>query len=287
MARSIFPDEGSRLAYRLSGAGRPILSAAGGTAVVYTSEAATTLADIQTLEGVTVSGSTLTVTAYSQLPLFLGPDGVDTVWVKIDGGPAAPVYARTDDRLDELASGVVADLTGVVRSVNGVLPNGSGAVVIAPGGITDATSSVKGAIQLAGDLGGSASSPTTPTAVHKTGAETVSGLKTFNDGITVPDASLPISKTSGLQSALDSSSAAVTGAMVGLRYTYLWNGTGYFLWNGTATVGVAATSANSTAAARTAAGKAGTLRNYVRGVDGPDANTLGLIIDGDSLESVT
>jgi hypothetical protein len=44
----------------------------------------------------------------------------------------------------------------------------------------DATSSVKGKLQLTGDLGGTSASPTTPTAVHLTGTETVTGIKTFN-----------------------------------------------------------------------------------------------------------
>lgn len=44
--------------------------------------------------------------------------------------------------------------------------------------IPDADATTKGKIQLAGDLGGTAASPTTPTAVHLTGAETITGLKT-------------------------------------------------------------------------------------------------------------
>ena len=46
-------------------------------------------------------------------------------------------------------------------------------------GAEDASSSSKGIVQLTGDLGGTASAPTTPTAVHKTGAETISGVKTL------------------------------------------------------------------------------------------------------------
>ena len=42
----------------------------------------------------------------------------------------------------------------------------------------DATVSVKGNVALTGDLGGTAAAPTTPTAVHKTGDETVAGVKT-------------------------------------------------------------------------------------------------------------
>jgi hypothetical protein len=43
----------------------------------------------------------------------------------------------------------------------------------------DATDLVKGKLRLTGDLGGTADAPTTPTAVHITGNETVDGVKTF------------------------------------------------------------------------------------------------------------
>ncbi len=43
--------------------------------------------------------------------------------------------------------------------------------------VPDATSTVKGILKLAGDLGGPADSPTTPTAVHKTGNESITGNK--------------------------------------------------------------------------------------------------------------
>lgn len=44
----------------------------------------------------------------------------------------------------------------------------------------NATATAPGLVQLAGDLGGTATSPTTPTALHLTGAETVTGVKTFS-----------------------------------------------------------------------------------------------------------
>jgi hypothetical protein len=48
----------------------------------------------------------------------------------------------------------------------------------------DATLSVKGRLKLAGDLGGTADLPTTPTAIHKTGNETKSGILSFtNTGV--------------------------------------------------------------------------------------------------------
>ncbi len=47
------------------------------------------------------------------------------------------------------------------------------------GPIPTASSTVKGVLLLAGDLGGNSDLPTTPTAVHKTGDEVIDGVKTF------------------------------------------------------------------------------------------------------------
>lgn len=101
MARLVFPDD--RMVVRPGTAGAAMRNAAGLSAVVYADLAGTVLADIQTTSGQAVAGSTLVVDAYSQLPLFLGPDGADAVWVTVAGGPLTPVYARVDDRLDDLA----------------------------------------------------------------------------------------------------------------------------------------------------------------------------------------
>ena len=45
--------------------------------------------------------------------------------------------------------------------------------------LSDATPTTKGIVQLANDLGGTAAAPTTPTAVHKTGDEIITGVKNF------------------------------------------------------------------------------------------------------------
>lgn len=50
----------------------------------------------------------------------------------------------------------------------------------------DATTLVKGKVQLANDLGGTAAAPTTPTAVHLAGTETITGQKTFPTGASSP-----------------------------------------------------------------------------------------------------
>lgn len=104
----------------------------------------------------------------------------------------------------EAAIAEVVTLTGA-QSVAGVKTFSSSPVVPSPSSGTDAanktyadaatpdaTTGVKGRVQLAGDLGGTAASPTTPTAVHITGAENVAGVKTFSSPPIVPT---PVSGT--------------------------------------------------------------------------------------------
>lgn len=67
-----------------------------------------------------------------------------------------------------------------------ILQDGSSVSPAVYSGTTDATTLVKGILRLAGDLGGTATSPTTPTAVHLTGAETVAGVKTFSSSPIIP-----------------------------------------------------------------------------------------------------
>jgi len=78
------------------------LRAQGYTVVVYADLGATVLADVLTEAGAAVPGSALTVNAYSRIPLFRFPDGVDTVYAVVNGGPVTPLYARVDDRVDAL-----------------------------------------------------------------------------------------------------------------------------------------------------------------------------------------
>lgn len=130
MARLVFPDEGSRMAYRVQSTA--LVSASGATAVFYTNAAATTLADVRVHDGTAapgaaLAGSSVTVDAYSRLPLLWGPDGVDTLYVVVSGGPATPVYARVDDRIDAIVTSrpVNAKDHGVVG--NGVVDDTSAA----------------------------------------------------------------------------------------------------------------------------------------------------------------
>lgn len=101
MARLTAPDEGSRLVYRVVGGS--LIPTPGVAAVFYSDVAGTILADIRDSNGLAVA-STLTVDSYSRLPIFQMPDGVDTVYVSVSGGPVTPVYARTDDRIDALVA---------------------------------------------------------------------------------------------------------------------------------------------------------------------------------------
>lgn len=126
MARLLFPDEGSRLVYRVNGAA---LAAAPGLAVAFYNEAgATSLADIRAYDGTAtpgavITGSTVAADGFSRIPFFWGPDGVDTIYASTPNGPVSLVYARTDDRLDALGVRVTAietgEAAGEVLSVDG------------------------------------------------------------------------------------------------------------------------------------------------------------------------
>lgn len=111
MARRMFPDD--QFTYVLAGnptgdpsvpgiVGVPI----GSTVHVYTDQLATTPADVRHSDGSPVTfGNPIQVDAYSQVSLFQGPDdGTDTLWVVITSGPPKAMYARVDDRIDELAA---------------------------------------------------------------------------------------------------------------------------------------------------------------------------------------
>lgn len=87
---------------------------------------------------------------------------------------------------------VVKNTDVVVTSINGVKPNSSGNVEITISNpVSDATTSLKGILMLAGDLGGTADLPTTPTALHKTGNETKTGtLSLITPNVTAGTSSL-------------------------------------------------------------------------------------------------
>lgn len=75
----------------------------------------------------------------------------------------------------------------------------------------DATTGSKGIVQLAGDLGGTAASPTTPTAVHITGTETIAGDKTLSGSTTLGTTSVTDASNIGL--------GTTTGTKIGTATT--------------------------------------------------------------------
>lgn len=82
------------------------------------------------------------------------------------------------------------------------------------GTVPDADAVTKGKVQLAGALGGTAASPTTPTAVHLTGAETVAGVKTFSSlpSIPVTPSASTDAASKGYVDGLDAVDVKLTGA---------------------------------------------------------------------------
>lgn len=131
MTRLMFPDEGSRLVYRVNRTA--MLLAPGAAAPMYRTAEATVAADLLVYDGTptpgaVIPGAELTLDQYSRLPLFWGPDEVDTLWTVIEGGPVAPVYARTDDRLDSIADAVAA------AEAAGVPPGGTIGQFLGPTG---------------------------------------------------------------------------------------------------------------------------------------------------------
>lgn len=112
MSRLLFPDD--RFVYRISGTA--FFGAPGSVAVFYTDAAATVLADVRVHDGsptpgAAYAGSSVAVDAYSLLPLFWGPDGADTLYAVVSGGPVTPVYARVEDRLDANTAAIATRYT--------------------------------------------------------------------------------------------------------------------------------------------------------------------------------
>ncbi len=93
-----------------------------------------------------------------------------------------------------------------------------------------ATTSTPGLVQLAGDLGGTATSPTVPglaakaidtTVVHNTGAETVAGVKTFSSSpvVPTPTTSTQASNKSYVDGAVAAASGGRTAVAKSANYT--------------------------------------------------------------------
>lgn len=85
-------------------------------------------------------------------------------------------YATADkENVSNKQNSLTIDGTGQKYATVDAVNAGLTAIVI-----PDATTTVKGIVKLANDLGGTADSPTTPTAIHKTGDETKTGNLTVN-----------------------------------------------------------------------------------------------------------
>lgn len=121
MARLLGPDMGSRAVFLPTGA-----PAVGRIATFYTDATGTVLADIAAYQpgdpetpGAAIAGSQLAVDAYGLLPLLWFPDGVDRIWVTVNGGPLVPIDADFNARIDaavttaaaEAAARTAADVT--------------------------------------------------------------------------------------------------------------------------------------------------------------------------------
>lgn len=128
MSRLLGPDSSARLVYVPSST---FASAAGQPAIVYAAATGSTLANILTYDGTStpgapIAGSTVTVNADSQIPLFWYPDNEDTVYIEVNGGTRTEVPASMDMRVDRISGDVVAPLIGTGTVSGGrVTINGS------------------------------------------------------------------------------------------------------------------------------------------------------------------
>jgi hypothetical protein len=136
MARLLGPDANSRFVYvTLNGALR---SAAHLTATIYSAATGSTLANVAVYDGTStpgavISDATLTVDTDSLLPRFWFPDGVDTVYVSVNGGTRVAVNADYDARIDAALPLAGGTLTGSLVIPTGTLTvGGFGLPILAP-----------------------------------------------------------------------------------------------------------------------------------------------------------
>lgn len=84
-------------------------------------------------------------------------------------------------------------------------------------GAPDAAPTVKGVVQLAGDLGGSANSPTVPLMVKTTGDQNIAGIKTFASSPVVPDPTIGNQAANKTYVDAQTSSGSVPDATSGVK----------------------------------------------------------------------
>ena len=170
------------------------------------------------------------------LPAIVPPDGTETKLVSgtnttVAGNgstatpysvnvafPTPPVYDGSETKIN---AGTNVTVTGNGTDATPYIINSSGGA-----SVNDATSSIKGILRLTGDLGGTADAPTTPTAVHLTGNETIAGLKQVINSlantsrfnfVTTADATTPALTTvtqSDTQAAIKASSTSSSGTAI-------------------------------------------------------------------------
>lgn len=131
--------------------------------------------------GTTVADNPTTTDGAGALPSLFADPGL----YKLIVGGLDPISVVVGTEPDFIALGITA-----AELASSAAPSAGG------GSTPDATSGVKGKVQLAGDLGGTAAAPTVPglaakaadsAVVHNTGNETVAGVKTFSVSPVGPD----------------------------------------------------------------------------------------------------
>lgn len=102
-----------------------------------------------------------------------------------DGTIKASVVGSSQIVDGSIVSGDISATAGITKTqLASAVQTSLGLADTALQSVSGATSSVTGGVRLTGDLGGTATAPTTPTAVHLTGNETIAGTKTFTDAVT-------------------------------------------------------------------------------------------------------
>lgn len=119
------------------------------------------------------------------------PTPIDTVLVTIINitdatiGNTPPIIGGDYEKVINKQNSLAVDGSGTKYPTVDAVNAGLAAIVV-----PDATTVVKGIVKLAGDLGGTADAPTTPTALHRTGNESWTGQKSAANSNAVGNANL-------------------------------------------------------------------------------------------------